>query len=273
MKSIYKNHNIAQKGLKTLINFFAYRIWTKRIKVNTSWDEGYQAPYPMAGNFLRYFKKTVYFYRQKHYINSMNKWQGQSQDIKYLNGEQLKAFLKAIQKNKRDSLLFNLIYRFGLRLQEAVNLTLEDLDLENRRIRIFRVKRRDRGRVSYYPLDENLVEMARKYLRARKKFQGKSSRFLFLSSWSKGKEGRISRPQVQKRFSDYGKEIGLPEKINHVHALRHTCGIMLSKSGMNAEQIREWLGHVSLLSTQVYIQLGGREREELNLKCLEALKR
>jgi len=54
---------------------------------------------------------------------------------KYLTQEELQRFFAAIP-SPRDRALFAMIYHYGLRVDEATTLTLEDLDLKNHRIRL-----------------------------------------------------------------------------------------------------------------------------------------
>jgi len=58
---------------------------------------------------------------------------------KYLTKDQVVKFLQKTKRSKRDLALFYTIYFLGLRVQEASNLDLADLDLERNRIVIHRV--------------------------------------------------------------------------------------------------------------------------------------
>ena len=58
---------------------------------------------------------------------------------KYLTQDELKRFFDALP-SPRDRARFALIYHYGLRVDEATMLTLEDLDLKNHRIKIRRLK-------------------------------------------------------------------------------------------------------------------------------------
>jgi integrase len=53
---------------------------------------------------------------------------------KYLTQDELQRFFKAIT-SPRDRALFALIYHYGLRVDEATALTVEDIDVKNHRIR------------------------------------------------------------------------------------------------------------------------------------------
>lgn len=57
---------------------------------------------------------------------------------KYLTQDELRRFFAAIS-SPRDRELFAVIYHYGLRVNEATALTLEDIDLKNHRIRLRRL--------------------------------------------------------------------------------------------------------------------------------------
>jgi integrase len=58
---------------------------------------------------------------------------------KYLTQDELERFF-AVIRFVRDRALFALIYHYGLRVDEATMLTLEDVDLKNHRVRLRRLK-------------------------------------------------------------------------------------------------------------------------------------
>ena len=58
---------------------------------------------------------------------------------RYLTQEQVTRLFSVIT-SPRDRALFALIYHYGLRVEEATLLTLEDVDVKNLHIRIRRLK-------------------------------------------------------------------------------------------------------------------------------------
>jgi len=207
-------------------------------------------------------------------MNMVASWQGMREDIHYLEEEELDRLLNLTKRNKMHACLFRLIYVYGLRVTEAVTLKVDNLDLKRKEILITRVKRKDRFRTRPYPMDEETMTLVKQWLKKRAKHRAakKGNPYLFLSNKSRSVEDHISVPQVQFIFRRYAREAGINSKRGHVHVLRHTCGIMQAKKGGNVEEIRNWLGHASILSTQVYVTLAGKERQEADKKALERLK-
>ncbi len=82
---------------------------------------------------------------------------------KYLTQDELREFF-AVITSPRDRALFAVIYHYGLRVDEATMLTLEDLDLKNHRIRIRRLKN---GLGGEKPLWRHTAKLLRAYFRVR----------------------------------------------------------------------------------------------------------
>jgi integrase len=89
---------------------------------------------------------------------------------KYLTQDELQRFFKVIT-SPRDRALFALIYHYGLRVEEAASLSVEDLDLKNHRIRIRRLKN---GIGGEKPLWRHTAKLLRTYLRVRSRSLGTS---------------------------------------------------------------------------------------------------
>src|SRR2546430_16946424 len=84
---------------------------------------------------------------------------------KYLTQDELLRFFKVIT-SPRDRAMFALIYHYGLRVDEAAALTVEDLDLKNMRIRIRRLKN---GIGEEKPVWRHTTKLFGSYLRVRRK--------------------------------------------------------------------------------------------------------
>jgi integrase len=81
---------------------------------------------------------------------------------KYLTQDELKRFFAAIT-SPRDRALFGLIYHYGLRVDEATAITIQDLALKNLRIR-----RLKNGVGGEKPLWRHTAKPLRAYMRVRK---------------------------------------------------------------------------------------------------------
>jgi integrase len=60
----------------------------------------------------------------------------------------------------------------------------------------------------------------------------------------------------------YGAAAGIPVHLRHFHSLKHSCGTHVLDRLGSLEICREWLGHVSIQSTEVYAQMSERRMND-----------
>jgi len=170
---------------------------------------------------------------------------------KYLNDEQLKAFITQVEKrNLRDEVLFKLALYLGLRVQEVCNIKLDDIEQDSRAITICGVKN---GRVrTYADMEDRLWKKLKRYSCSV------NDEYLFPSK--KRPDKGMTTANLQRLFKLYASKAGLPEHFS-IHSLRHSCGIIRAKEGRSAIQIMLWLRHRSILSTQVYFETVAFEKD------------
>jgi len=168
---------------------------------------------------------------------------------KYLTQEEVRAFFSKIH-DRRDRALFDLIYKYGLRVKEATLFQLEDVDLKRNKIFIRRVK----GGVSgEKPLFSDTRRLLRAYLEERKV----NSQALFT-----GREGRLSERRIQQLFKHYMKKAKIKRDVG-IHSLRHSIAIHLLDDGQSLEFVKDHLGHKYMKNTEVYARISDRRREEV----------
>jgi integrase len=113
---------------------------------------------------------------------------------KYLSQDELKCFFAPID-SPRDKALFGVIYHYGLRVGEALMLTVDDVNSKNHRITARRLKN---GLGGEKPLWRHTAKLLRSYLRERRDV----GPYLFT-----GRKGPLQKHQVQKLFTDYSKRL------------------------------------------------------------------
>lgn len=176
---------------------------------------------------------------------------GDDEAIKYLTREEVERFFRRVPEAKtRDLLLFDLIYRHGLRRTEAGLLKLEHV--QDGKIWI---TRRKHGLPGAYPLHPQSKELLARYLQERPA----GSAFL-LRSRRRG-EGPLSGGEVNRLFHAYATAADLPADLRHVHVLRHSIGVHLANASWDIADVQDWLGHRHITSTLVYFRITNKRRE------------
>ena len=164
----------------------------------------------------------------------------------YLTEDEVGAMLKAVSGRnvQRDKLLILMLYRHGLRLQEATNLRWSDVDLRHARLHVHRLKN---GLNTAHPIQGDTLRLLRAVRRRER-----SQEFVFVSERGSTMAPSAVRYVVRKA----GNTAGL--KAAHPHQLRHGCGYHLANNGVDTRAIQEYLGHKSITHTTRYTQLNSK---------------
>ena len=169
--------------------------------------------------------------------------------IKYLTNEQT-ARLFAVISAPRDRALFVTIYHYGLRVSEATLIQLEDVDFEQNRIFISRLKR---GIGGERPLFSNTAHLLKSYLEVRLPVG---------SALFTGRQGNLKRARIQQLFRRYADAAGLNGQFS-VKSLRHSIATHLLEAGQGIEYVQDHLGHVNIQNTMIYARITDRRRERV----------
>lgn len=190
----------------------------------------------------------------------------QSSIVNYLEVEEMKAILKAINRNNpdgcRDYTLFTFMYNTGARVQEVISLPVKALQLERpSQVRFLGKRAKER----LVPLWSETVTLLRSLLNQRG-IISKADALVFVNHRGEG----LSRYGVRYLLTKYVKIASkncpsLMGKSIHPHSIRHTTACHLLQSGVDINTIRGWLGHVSLITTNRYAEINlDMKRKVLN---------
>ncbi len=172
---------------------------------------------------------------------------------KYLTAEQSIDLLESTQSQsdfpERDYCMVVLFLNCGMRLAELVGMDLEDIDLENRQIRLFGKGHKER--MVY--LNDACVEALQLYLRKRNTMEGllPKEKAVFIT---RRRKERISNRRVEQLVTGAMKAAGL--KGFSTHKLRHTAATLMYQTGnVDILTLKQLLGHSSVSTTQIYTHL------------------
>ncbi|WP_182048889.1 site-specific tyrosine recombinase XerD [Changpingibacter yushuensis] len=149
----------------------------------------------------------------------------------------------------RDRALLEVLYGTGARISEAVNLSPDDIDIEERSIRLFGKGRKER----ILPLGSYAINAVNAYLvRARPELakRGTGSPFLFLNL--RGRQ--LSRQTAWGIIQAAAARAHLTDHVSP-HTLRHSFATHLLQGGADVRVVQELLGHSSVTTTQIYTQV------------------
>lgn len=169
--------------------------------------------------------------------------------MKYLTKEELARFKRAVDAGGQrvHQLAFRLILYFGLRVQECVNIRLREIE-EGESITIRGLKH---GRQRTYVGGEVPGKIWKHYRAWMKKRGQNDNPCLFPSRLHEKRP--LTAEALKAAFRGYVEQAGLGSRYS-VHALRHTCAVLMVEDEEQPTTIMNWLRHRAISSTQVYIE-------------------
>lgn len=156
----------------------------------------------------------------------------------------------------RDTCAILLMYRTGIRITTLGELRERHIDLDNKTIDMDGAVLKNRDTLKL-PIDDQLADMLRvlieKNKQVRRKYNTRNS-YVFLSANGQGiNNSQSSSNAISKSLTKYAREFGL--KNVNAHALRRAFATNLLNQGANVALISKALGHKSLETTTVYLDL------------------
>lgn len=181
-----------------------------------------------------------YFEYNKIEVTSMNieRPRKEKKLPEVLSINEIKGILQNTVNLKHRALL-SLIYSGGLRIGEALELKIKDIDSKRMLIHIKQAKgKKDR----YTLLSKNFLSLLREYYKVYKPkyylFEGQSG-----SKYSHTSAQAVLRKSLEKS--------GIKKKVT-LHTLRHSFATHLLEKGTDIRYIQELLGHSSPKTTMIY---------------------
>ena len=158
----------------------------------------------------------------------------------------------------RDQALLEVIYGGGLRVSEASNLRVTDLNLSTREVRV--TGKGSKQRVVL--LGETAKNALTVYLRhGRPALASKGSdTILFLNRFG----GRLSQRSIQQKVRKYSMKAALPAGV-HTHTLRHSYATHMLEGGADLRVVQELMGHASPATTQIYTHVTNAQAKQVYL--------
>jgi len=146
----------------------------------------------------------------------------------------------------RNRALIAVLWRCGLRISEALQLELRDVDLQAGTVRV-RHGKGDRSRT--VGLDEQTTALLARWLDRRRKLGAGARAPIFCTLQG----GRLDSSYVRRLLPRLARKAGIDRRV-HAHGLRHTYAAELAREGTAINVIRDALGHTSLAVTDRYLR-------------------
>jgi len=157
------------------------------------------------------------------------------------------------------------IYSCGLRIKEALNLEVQDIDGKKMCIKIRNGKG---GKDRFIPMPDTTYNILRNYYMTHR-----NPRLLFPALGRGHNRGPISTEPmstgaVREALARARKRAGLTKTGITPHTLRHSYATHLLEAGVDIRKVQLYLGHESLQTTSIYLHItshgDGNARKKIN---------
>jgi integrase/recombinase XerD len=178
--------------------------------------------------------------------------------VEFMSETALKTLLEQpdpeTQSGLRDQFFMILLYDTGARIQEILDLKLKDIHLNDQTPSIYLTGKGNKTRA--VPLMDKTIAHLQEYM---KTFHSDgdlgNDQYLFYTL-IKGLKGRMSEDNVSyflKRYAASAHQVcsEVPLRM-HAHLFRHTRAMHLYQAGIPLSYIKDFLGHVSINTTNIY---------------------
>ena len=154
----------------------------------------------------------------------------------------------------RDLALIELLYATGARISEAVGLSIGEIDLDARLVRLYGKGAKERivpfGSSAAAALDDWFSPSGRARIIPDQWRSRNDAEAVFLNT----RGGRLTRQAAWQVIKKYGFRAGINDELSP-HVLRHSCATHLLDHGADLRVVQEMLGHASISTTQIYTKV------------------
>lgn len=155
----------------------------------------------------------------------------------------------SLPEGERNRAIIETLYGCGLRVSELINLKITDIYFREMFVKVIGKGNKER----LVPIGNIAIKFINLYLEnSRNKVQPKKNDedILFLNR----RGGRLSRTMIFLIVKNLGEKAGIRKNISP-HTFRHSFATHLVEGGADLRAVQEMLGHVSIITTEIYTHL------------------
>ena len=189
--------------------------------------------------------------------------------ISYFSENEIKIMINYLNNSKdlKKLTMICVLYETGARVSEFINIKLSDLNLsDNASITLYGKGNKTR----IVPISQELVKLINKYL--KEVYINYGDDYLFCSNYKKRYERTSINKMINRliltlktKYPNYFKG------IYHPHSFRHTKATHLYNNGTPLLYVKEFLGHSTISSTEIYATTDSKKQREEILKNSESI--
>lgn len=177
----------------------------------------------------------------------------------FLSDEEMMKIIESIKTESildyRNILIVELLYATGIRVSELVNIKVNDINFDDKSIKVLGKGKKDR--IVFFGKYANVA--LNNYLKIR----NSDNEYLFLNN----NKNKISVRGIQKIIDNICNKACINNNVSP-HTFRHTFATHLLNGGADIKSVQELLGHSSLDTTQIYTHITNNYLKSEYLKAM-----
>jgi len=183
---------------------------------------------------------------------------------KYITNDEVNAIFNVPDitspLGQRNRLILELLYGSGIRVSELCSIKVNDIDINNKTIRILGKGSKERN-VFYGNTCAEILEL---YLSDGRNIllNKKNNNYLIIGAYKKDKP--LTTRSVQLILNDIIEKASIKKNVSP-HTLRHTFATHLLSEGCDILIVKELLGHSSLDTTGIYTHVSNERLRKVYL--------
>ena len=205
-------------------------------------------------------------------ILSIKMKKNNQETVKYLSKEGIKEILSlpntSTKHGIRDLAILTLLYDSGARVQELITLNVCDINFDNKTLNLYGKGRKSRT----IPLLKQTIKILEKYIKI---YNINSNNSLLFFNNRKEPLTRMGITYIINKYVKIAKKknsIEFQIKVTP-HIFRHSKAMHLLESGVNLVYIRDFLGHKSVITTEIYAKANPETKRNAIEKNSEELSK
>lgn len=246
----------------------------QRIKDFLTWLEKDRNCSPSTRNTRLGAIHSFFKYLQYQDVKGLFSWQNilaikskrvQQKDMSYLTVEGIKLLLEQpdlhTRTGRRDFVLLGLLYDSAARVQELIDLTPSDIRFDDTTtIKLF-----GKGaKVRCIPLSAAQAKNLKRYMIEKNLMDKENlSKPLFCNPQG-NRLTRMAVLNIVKKYVEMAKKVQpelIPDDIG-CHSFRHSKAMHMLEANINLVYIRDFLGHSSTNTTEIYARASSKKKQE-----------
>ena len=197
--------------------------------------------------------------------------------VHYLTAEGIKLLLLQpdvqTAKGTRNQVMLSTMIESGARVQEVIDLTPSKVHFGDPTVLSIKGKG---NKTRIVPISQQASKLLKSYMECFHLLEGSANEYPLFGNVRHSKLTRMGISAIVKKYAAKAHQIKpnlVPADISP-HSLRHSKAMLMLKAGVNLVCIRDFLGHQSLTSTEIYARIDNEQKlEAINKTSLVPLSK